>query len=101
MDLRYIPSLIMLVAGAITCIMAIVRGWDVTYSLVVLLVVLVVFWLLGIVAQKFIIAIIEGNAVKKKKKDNVQEPEGMPEAVPAQQVSSEGESEQQVEEAGS
>lgn len=67
MDIRYLPSLIMLVAGAIACIFSIVRGWDVTYSLIVLLIVLVVFLILGKLAQKLIITIMEGNMIKKSK----------------------------------
>lgn len=69
MDIRYLPSLIMLVAGAIACIFSIVRGWDVTYSLIVLLIVLVVFLILGKIAQKLIISIMEGNMIKKNKKE--------------------------------
>lgn len=69
MDIRYLPSLIMLVAGAIACVFSIVRGWDVTYSLVVLLIVLVVFLILGKIAQKLIISIMEGNMIKKNKKE--------------------------------
>ena len=69
MDIRYLPSLIMLVAGAIACIFSIVRGWDVTYSLIVLLIVLVVFLILGKLAQKLIVSIMEGNMIKKNKKE--------------------------------
>lgn len=69
MDIRYLPSLIMLVAGAIACIFSIMRGWDVTYSLIVLLIVLVVFLMLGKLAQKLIVSIMEGNMIKKNKKE--------------------------------
>ncbi len=69
MDIRYLPSLIMLVAGAIACIFSIVRGWDVTYSLIVLLIVLIVFLILGKLAQKLILSIMEGNMIKKSKQE--------------------------------
>lgn len=75
MEIRYIPSLIMLLAGAITCITSILKEWDVTYSLAILLVVLIVFYGIGLLAQKLIINIIEGNVFKKNVQDEQQQEE--------------------------
>lgn len=48
---RYIPACIMLIAGLICAIMSIVNHWDVMYSLVTLLFVLLIFYCLGCVAE--------------------------------------------------
>lgn len=54
MQKRYIPAVIMLSAGAVTCIMSIVKNMDVYYSLKILLVVLVLFYILGLIAKAVI-----------------------------------------------
>ncbi len=54
MKYRYIPACVMLAAGLVCCIMSIVQCWDVTYSLVALIIVLIVFYLLGQIAAQVI-----------------------------------------------
>lgn len=51
---RYIPAAIMLSAGTVTCIISIVKNMDVYYSLKILLVVLVLFYILGLIARAII-----------------------------------------------
>ncbi len=44
---RYIPLLLMLTAGAVTCVIAIVRQYTMLQQMLMLFVVLVLFYLLG------------------------------------------------------
>ena len=70
MKAEFIPKVITLLAGAVVCIVAIVKQMDVTYSLEVLLATLIVFYIIGIIAQKIIlkveqvIALSEANVMK-------------------------------------
>lgn len=54
MKYRYIPALVMLIAGLICCILSVVQGWPVQHSLVTLLIVLVVFYILGQIAAQVV-----------------------------------------------
>lgn len=49
--LRLLPMLIMLIAGLITCIIAIVKKFDNTYALITLFVVLLSFYVIGLIAR--------------------------------------------------
>jgi len=51
---RYIPALIMLIAGAITCILDIYRKADLLPSLKRLLLVLIIFYIIGLIAKEII-----------------------------------------------
>ena len=51
---RYIPAFTMLSAGAIVSIFCIVKKMDVLYSLKLLLAMLIVFYLIGLIAQRVI-----------------------------------------------
>lgn len=51
---RYIPALIMLIAGAITCILDIYRKADLLPSLKRLLLVLIIFYIIGLLAKEII-----------------------------------------------
>ena len=44
MRTRYIPAGVMLIAGAVTCIVSIVQNQDIVKSLITLLVVLILFY---------------------------------------------------------
>ncbi len=57
MDDKYIPKLTMLTAAAITCIMCIITKRDTTFSLAVLLGVMVVFLVLGHIARKIVLSV--------------------------------------------
>lgn len=51
MNRKNIPLLLMLTAGAVTCIITYVRQYSVTAKLVSLFAVLVIFWLLGSILE--------------------------------------------------
>ena len=51
MNRKNIPLLLMLIAGAVTCIITYVRQYSVTEKLVWLFVVLLIFWILGSILE--------------------------------------------------
>ena len=51
MNRKNIPLLLMLTAGAVTCIITYVRQYSITAKLVALFLVLVIFWLLGSILE--------------------------------------------------
>lgn len=61
MKIEFIPKFVALLAGAIVSIITIVKDMDVTYSLGLLLGSLVLFYIVGIIAQKIIQKVISGN----------------------------------------
>lgn len=81
MKLEFIPKFVMLLAGAVVCIITIVKDMDVTYSLALLLGVLVIFYIIGLIAKKIIQKVIDGNMFKRQqgqKDENVELPEPNP-----------------------
>jgi len=62
---RYLPALIMLTAGAITCIVDIYRKAELLPSLERLLAVLVIFYILGLIASN----VIDKTLASKPKKE--------------------------------
>ncbi|HEX3022337.1 MAG TPA: hypothetical protein VHP81_08090 [Lachnospiraceae bacterium] len=58
MRTRYIPSIVMLLAGTVTCIISLIKSFNTTYTLELLLGVLVVFYIIGLIARKLINNII-------------------------------------------
>lgn len=66
MKIRYIPAGITLVAGAITCLICLLRNLDVMYSLETLLIVLVVFLFIGIKTQKIIVNIMHEQKMQEE-----------------------------------
>ncbi len=54
MQNRYIPAVTMLSAGAIVSIFCIIKKVDVLYSLKLLLVMLIVFYIIGLVAKRIL-----------------------------------------------
>lgn len=61
MKSEYIPKVITLLAGAVVSIVLIIRDTNVTYSLEILLVTLVIFYLFGILAQHIILRVEKSN----------------------------------------
>lgn len=71
MKAEFIPKFIMLLAGAIVCIITIVNGTDVTYSLEMLLATLIIFYIIGLIVKKIVVKVLEGNMfVKQSDTDN-------------------------------
>lgn len=56
---RYIPAFITLIAGAITCIIDIYRKADLLSSLKRLLLVLIIFYIIGLVSRAIIRKVLE------------------------------------------
>lgn len=52
--LKLLPILIMLIAGLITCIIAVVKNFDNTYALTALFIVLLSFYIIGLIARTII-----------------------------------------------
>lgn len=71
MKVRYIPATVVLTAGLITSIICIMRDYEVLYSLELLFAVLLIFTIIGIVAQKIIIGQIMEN--KRQEAEKIQE----------------------------
>jgi hypothetical protein len=69
------PAAIMLIAGAITSIISIIQKFDVLYGLEVLLGSLVLFYLIGLAAQKIILSVINTDKKKKMEEEALQENE--------------------------
>ena len=67
MKLDFIPKFIMLLAGAVVAVMAIVRDLETTWALELLLGTLVVFYIIGLIAKKIIQMTIEGNMFIKRR----------------------------------
>lgn len=59
MQLKFLPQLVMLTAGAVTCIITMVKRFEVLASLEILLGVLIGFYIVGLIAQKIIMKTIE------------------------------------------
>lgn len=66
MKIEFIPKFIMLLAGAVVCIITIVKDMDTTYSLELLLGTLIVFYIIGLIAQKIIQKAVDGNMFVKQ-----------------------------------
>ena len=58
MRTRYISSIIMLLAGTITCAFCLIKSYSVDTTLEVLLGVLIVFYIIGLVARNLVNKII-------------------------------------------
>ena len=75
MKTEYIPKIITLLAGAIVCIISIVKQMDTTYSLAVLLAVLIIFYIVGCIARRIIENVMISNRFMKEQSENSQEEE--------------------------
>jgi Ca2+-dependent lipid-binding protein len=51
MDRRNLPLILMLTAGAVTCIISFVRQYTMLYQLIVLFIVLIIFYILGCIIK--------------------------------------------------
>ena len=54
MKYRYIPAMVMLLAGLVCCILSVVQQWPIMTSLMALVIVLVVFYMIGQIAAQVI-----------------------------------------------
>ena len=65
----YIPKVITLLAGAVVCIVTIVKDMNVTYSLEILLATLIIFYIIGLIAKKIFQKIEHSNRIIQQKRD--------------------------------
>jgi hypothetical protein len=73
MRIKLLPALIMLVAGAVVCILDIVNKVEIKKSLTKMLLVMVIFYIIGLIARAII------NKVMSVKTDKTQEGEAQEE----------------------
>lgn len=69
MRTRYIPAGVMLMGGAVSCIISIVQKQDIIKSLITLLVVLILFYIIGYIAKFFVEKILKDFSENRKNKD--------------------------------
>ena len=100
MKQRYIPALVMLVAGLICCVLSIVQGWPVKYSLVALIVVLVLFYVIGQISAQIVgrvqaehLAMMEAERKRKEAEEEARREQLEREAQEAENASDDLESE--------
>ena len=73
---RYIPAFVMLVAGLISCLFSIVHQWDVTYSLILLFFVLIIFYCIGKIAAR-IISKMQAENLEQRRQRELEEQEAL------------------------
>lgn len=71
MKTEYIPKVITLFAGAVVCIVSIVRHMDTTYSLEILLAALIIFYIIGCLARHIIEKVMISNRFIKEVTDEM------------------------------
>ena len=54
MQIRYLPALVMLIAGAIGCVIGIINNYDTSYMMKMEVVVMLMFFVIGSIAKKII-----------------------------------------------
>lgn len=72
MKTEYIPKVITLLAGAVVCIVSIVRHMDTTYSLEILLAALIIFYIIGCIARRIIEKVMTSNRFIKEVTDETE-----------------------------
>ncbi|MDK2808342.1 MAG: hypothetical protein PWP24_1077 [Clostridiales bacterium] len=93
MQLKYIPALSMLTAGAVICIVSIANKMDKLLSLEILLGVLIAFYIIGLIAKAIITKVIESGGIKEDSQaedEQTQEDEDGQEATEEPEDSNEG-----------
>lgn len=73
MKIRYIPASVTLLAGAIVCLICLMKNYDVTYSLEVLLISLIIFACIGFKSQKIIMNVIQEQKTEEEERIRLEE----------------------------
>ncbi len=76
MKFKNMPLIIMLVAGLITSVMTVIKNYDTTVALTTLFIVLLSFYVLGLIARYVINKICFPIEEDKKEEENSEESEG-------------------------
>ncbi|MCM1568809.1 MAG: hypothetical protein NC081_05105 [Roseburia sp.] len=71
MSRKYLPLILMLVAGAVTCIITFIQNYSIINKLIALLIVLVVFFFLGSVLKSALDYFERQNSVESSKEGEV------------------------------
>lgn len=66
MKIRFIPAGIALSAGSVTCLICLIRDYDVLYSLEALLITLLIFTYMGFKVQKIVMNVIHEQQVREE-----------------------------------
>lgn len=66
MKAEFIPKVITLFAGAVVCIVCIIKDMETVYSLEVLLATLIVFYIIGCIVKRVIVRVKDINTVMKR-----------------------------------
>ena len=94
MNRRTMPFILMLVAGAFTCIMTFINEYSIIDKLLILSIVMFVFYILGVILQKVLDHFDRQNEEKRRAEEEAREKELMEqEELQKQQESGEGEKE--------
>ena len=94
MNRRTMPFILMLVAGAFTCIMTFINEYSIIDKLLILSIVMFVFYILGVILQKVLDHFDKQNEEKRRAEEEAREKELMEqEELQKQQESGEGEKE--------
>ena len=72
MKTDYIPKVITLLAGAVVCIVTIVKGTETTTALEYLLATLIIFYIVGIIEKVIIKKVIDSNSFIKKEIEDLE-----------------------------
>ena len=72
MKTEYIPKVITLLAGAVVCIISIVKHMDTTYSLEILLAALIIFYIIGCITRRIIEKVMTSNRFIKEVTDETE-----------------------------
>lgn len=72
MKTEYISKVITLLAGAVVCIISIVRHMDTTYSLEILLAALIIFYIIGCITRQIIEKVMTSNRFIKEVTDETE-----------------------------
>ena len=68
MKIRYIPAGVALLAAAITCLICLMRDYDIVFSLEALLLVLIIFTAIGMKAQQIIVNIMHEQKMEEEER---------------------------------
>ena len=94
MNRRTMPFILMLVAGAFSCVMTFINEYSIIDKLLVLSIVMFVFYVLGVILQKVLDSFDKQNEEKRRAEEEAREKELRElEELDKQQESGEGEKE--------
>lgn len=73
MKIRFVPASIALLAGSVTCLVCLIRDYDVMYSLQALFITLLIFTYIGFKAQKIIMNVVQEQKMQEEEEIRIAE----------------------------